>query len=103
MMSRNDVRAITASDVTTGSVTGMDDNIKTVTLRIDAALLDEIDARIEKVNARKRTAGERPISRNDWFLNMSRWTCHDLPHQATRANLVKAWPSLPEEALGVEK
>lgn len=72
-------------------------------LRIDRAILAQIDARIEMVNARKTRDKEPTISRNDWFCNMAKWTIENLPHQAVRSDLIKAWPSLPEEALGIEK
>jgi hypothetical protein len=74
-----------------------------INVRIDQTLVDAIDARIEQVNKRKAKAGEQKITRNDWFCNMAEWTIKELPHQAVRSDLIKAWPGLPEEALGVEK
>jgi hypothetical protein len=73
-----------------------------INLRIDTPLLTEIDRRIEVVNARKKRDGEQAISRNDWFSHMAKWTVTQLPHQAVRSDLIKAWPNLPEEALGIE-
>jgi hypothetical protein len=74
-----------------------------INLRIDQTLLEAIDTRIELVNKRKGKEGEQKITRNDWFCNMAKWTVEQLPHQAVRSDLIKAWPGLPEEALGVEK
>lgn len=81
----------------------MSDNRVQINMRIDKALLDEVDQRLKIVNARKTRDGEQQITRNDWFVNMTKWTVNELPHQAVRADLIKAWPGLPEEALGVEK
>ena len=81
----------------------MADEIVTMTIRIPKGLVEEIDGRIALVNDRKQRDGEKQISRNDWYVNMSKWVVHELPHQAVRADLIAAWPNLPEEALGVEK
>ena len=74
---------------------------KTITLRIDEELLPEIDQRIALVN--DRHPDRPPISRNEWFNNMARWTVTRLPHEAVRSDLIEAWPDLPEEALGIER
>lgn len=74
-----------------------------INFRLDKALLDEVDKRIAQVNERRTRDGLSTISRNSWFENMAQWVINELPHQAVRADLIKAWPGLPEEALGVEK
>lgn len=67
-------------------------------LRLDVDLWPEIDRRCEQAS---KTTG-RKISRNEWFNNMARWVIEELPHQAVRADLIKAWPTLPPESLGVD-
>ena len=81
----------------------MADNRTQINLRIEQKLLDAIDLRVEVVNKRKQRDGEKAISRTDWFNNVAYWVINELPHQAVRSDLIKAWPGLPEEALGVEK
>ena len=69
-----------------------------IKLRIPSHLIEEIDKRREQA---AETVG-RPISRNQWFVNMTRWVVNELPHQAVRSDLIKAWPNMPPEALGVD-
>lgn len=80
-----------------------DENLVQVNFRIEKALLAEVDSRIAQTNARRARSGQTKITRNEWFVNMSQWVINELPHQAVKANLISAWPGLPEEALGVEK
>lgn len=79
----------------------MDDDTDRISLqlRIDTDLLPAIDARCAQASA---TTG-RKISRNQWFNNMARWVVETLPHQAVRADLIEAWPSMPPEALGIDR
>lgn len=69
-----------------------------IKIRVVPELLDEIDKRIALV----RTKG-KIVSRSQWFENMALWVVHRLPHEAVRADLIEAWPDMPEEALRIDK
>jgi hypothetical protein len=69
-----------------------------IALRIDPELLAQIDARIALMKSKGKN-----LSRNQWFENMTRWVVQELPHQAVRADLIKAWPSMPPEALRIDQ
>jgi len=70
-----------------------------IKLRIPQPLAEAIDKRRKQAGV---TQG-RPISRNEWFINMAEWVVDQLPHQAVRADLIKAWDDMPPEALGIDK
>lgn len=76
----------------------MTENDKTaMSLRIDSELLAEVDKRLALMKTKGKT-----VSRNQWFENMTRWVVYRLPHEAVRADLIEAWPTMPPEALLID-
>lgn len=69
-----------------------------VILRLDPALIEAIDDRLNIVNAGR----DKKVSRNDWFANMAKWVINELPHHAVKSDLIDAWADLPEDTLGFE-